>query len=75
MTILHDNLYTKRAVSSPPGRNRYLSRAMWVNWVPPRGNEKLLQKKPVTTKNNLNWMSAVSDKEFTVSDKMLNNNS
>ena len=26
MTILHDNLYTKRACSYPPERNRYLSR-------------------------------------------------
>jgi hypothetical protein len=30
---------------------------MWLNWVPPWGNQKLLQKKPVTMKNNLNWIT------------------
>ena len=45
MTILHDNLYTKRAVATCRGRNRYLSRAMWVKWVPPWRKERLLQKK------------------------------
>ena len=29
MTILHDNLYTKRAVSCLGGRNSYLSRTVW----------------------------------------------
>src|SRR6056300_247042 len=46
MTILHDNLYTKRAVSALRGRNRYLSRAKWVKWVLPWRNRRLLQKKP-----------------------------
>ena len=54
MTILHDNLYTKRAVATCRGRNRYLSRAMWVKWVPPWRKERLLQKKRETMKKRPN---------------------
>jgi hypothetical protein len=53
MTILHDNLYTKRAVSALRGRNRYLSRAMWVKWVLPWPNRKPPLKRHGTMKNNL----------------------
>ena len=54
MTILHDNLYTKRAVAPRRGRNRYLSRAMWMKWVPPWRKERLLQKKREMTKRSPN---------------------
>ena len=57
MTILHDNLYTKRAVASLPGRNRYLSRAMSVKWVLSWRKEKHPQKRHGTTNNNPNWIT------------------
>ena len=50
MTILHDNLYTKRAVATCRGRNRYLSRAMSVKWVPPWPKERRPRKKHETMK-------------------------
>ena len=54
MTILHDNLYTKRAVATLPGRNRYLSRAMSVKWVLSWPKEKHPQKRHGMTNNNPN---------------------
>jgi hypothetical protein len=54
MTILHDNLYTKRAVSVLRGRNRYLSRAVWTVRVNAWRNRKLLQNGPVTKPNRPN---------------------
>ena len=54
MTILHDNLYTKRAVATCRGRNRYLSRAMSVKWVPPWPKERPPQKKHETMKKRPN---------------------
>ena len=60
MTILHDNLYTKRAVSALRGRNRYLSRAMWVNWVLPWPNRKLLLKKPEKRKRAPNLRACLA---------------
>ena len=48
MTILHDNLYTKRAVSNPPLHNPYLIRCvarrglLWLKGKPP---QKLKEKK------------------------------
>ena len=57
MTILHDNLYTKRAVAACRGRNRYLSRAMWVKWVPPCRKEKIQPKKRVKSKNKSSWIT------------------
>jgi hypothetical protein len=54
MTILHDNLYTKRAVSALRGRNRYLSRAMWMKWVSLWPNRKRPQKNHEMMRRNLN---------------------
>ena len=54
MTILHDNLYTKRAVATCRGRNRYLSRAMSVKWVPPWPKERRPRKKHETMKKRPN---------------------
>ncbi len=51
MTILHDNLYTKRAVSVLRGRNRYLSRAVWTVRVNAWRNQNLQQNVPVMKPN------------------------
>ena|GEM_PF-4010708 len=40
MTILHDNLYTKRAYANTPERNGYLSRAVWPEWGVLHGGKK-----------------------------------
>ena len=62
MTILHDNLYTKRAVSVLRGRNRYLSRAVWTVRVNAWRNRKLLQNGPVTKPNKPNSMTCSGER-------------
>ena len=62
MTILHDNLYTKRAVSVLRGRNRYLSRAVWTVRVNAWRNRKLLQNGPVMKPNKPNSMTCSAER-------------
>ena len=62
MTILHDNLYTKRAVSVLRGRNRYLSRAVWVVRVNAWRNRKLLQNGPVMKPNKPNLTTCSAER-------------
>ena len=62
MTILHDNLYTKRAVSVLRGRNRYLSRAVWTVRVNAWRNRKLLQNVPVMKPNKPNLTTCSAER-------------
>lgn len=62
MTILHDNLYTKRAVSVLRGRNRYLSRAVWTVRVNEWRNRKLLQNGPVMKPNKPSSMTCSAER-------------